>query len=98
MAHAATPFWHHFHPWTTKNMDLETVFHFAAPNHRKMRKCVQSRSRGAPQICSKIDENQHLSPVCPLGVPAEPRITKMVSRAPKKKPQGLQNNSFGKKQ
>ena len=32
--------------------------------------------------------------VCPLGVPLDPRITKMVSQVPKKEPQGLQNNSF----
>ena len=32
--------------------------------------------------------------VCPLGVPLDPRITKMVSQVPKKEPQGLQNDSF----
>ena len=32
--------------------------------------------------------------VCPLGVPLDPRITKMVSQVPQKEPQGLQNNSF----
>ncbi len=33
--------------------------------------------------------------MCPLGVPLDPRITKMVSRVPKMEPQGLQNDSFG---
>ena len=37
------------------------------------------------------------APVCPLGVPAEPRKAEMVSRAPKKESQGLQNHSFRKK-
>ena len=32
--------------------------------------------------------------VCPLGVPLDPRITKMVSQVPKKEPQGLKNDSF----
>ena len=32
--------------------------------------------------------------VCPLGVPLDPRIIKMVSRVPKKEPQGLKNHSF----
>ena len=32
--------------------------------------------------------------VCPLGVPLDPRITKMVSQVPKKEPQGLQNDSL----
>ena len=35
--------------------------------------------------------------VCPLGVPLDPRITKMVSQVPKKEPQGLQNDSFKSK-
>ena len=91
MAHAAIPFWHHFHLWTTKNMDLETVCHFATPNHRKMKKCVQSRSRGAPQIRSKIDENQDLSPSVSIGCPrgtqdnqnGVPGTQKGVSRSPK---------------
>ena len=35
--------------------------------------------------------------MCPLGVPLDPWITKMVSRVPKMEPQGLQNDSFGYK-
>ena len=38
IAHTATAFWHHFHPWITKNMDLETVSHFGTPNQRKITK------------------------------------------------------------
>ena len=32
--------------------------------------------------------------VCPLGVPLDPMITKMVSQVPKMEPEGLQNDSF----
>ena len=32
--------------------------------------------------------------VCPLGVPLDPSITKMVSQVPRKEPQGLQNDNF----
>ena len=32
--------------------------------------------------------------VCPLGVPLDPRITKMVSQVPKNDFQGLQNDTF----
>ena len=32
--------------------------------------------------------------VCPLGVPLDPRIIKMVSQVPKKEPQGLKTDSF----
>ena len=35
IAHTDTAFWHHFHPWITKNMDLETVSHFDIQNQRK---------------------------------------------------------------
>ena len=91
MPHAAIPFWHHSHLWITKNMDLETVCHFATPNHRKFEKSVQSRSRGAPQIRSKIDGNQYLSPSVSIGCPCGtqesrngvPGTQKGVSRSPK---------------
>ena len=36
IAHTAMAFWHHFHPWVTKNMALETVSHFGLPNRRKI--------------------------------------------------------------
>ena len=35
--------------------------------------------------------------VCPLGIPLDPRINKMVSQVPKKEPQGLNNDSFSYK-
>ena len=94
ITHAAIAFWHHFHPWITKNMDLEPVFHFATPNHRKSRNCVQSRLQEGSQIHSKINKMKIWTSRCPLGVPLDPRITKMVSQVPKKEPQGLQNDSF----
>ena len=36
IAHTASPFCHHFHPWITQNMDLETVSHFGIPNQWKI--------------------------------------------------------------
>ena len=57
MAHAAIAFWHYFHPWITKTMDLEAVCHFATSSHRKSENCVQSRSQEAPKIHPKIDKN-----------------------------------------
>ena len=94
IAHTAIAFWHHFHPWITKNMDLQTVSHFGAPNHRKITKGAQSDSQGTPQITLKSIKLDLWASVCPLGVPLDPRITKMVSQVPKKEPQGLQNDSF----
>jgi hypothetical protein len=89
IAHAAIVFWHHFHPWTIKNMDLETVCHLAISTHRRFEnKCVQGKSRGGlPNSIQKLIKANIWAPVCPLGVPAEPRITKMVSWAHKKEPQ-----------
>ncbi len=87
MPHAATAFWHHFHPWITKTMDLETVSHFG----RKSQTCAQSGFQEAPKCIINSMKINILASVCPLGVPLDPRITKMLSRAPKKEPQGLQN-------
>ena len=71
IAHAAIAFWHHFHPWITKNMDLETISNFATTNHRKLQNCTQSGSQEAPQIQSDIDKSGHLglsvSIRCPPG-------------------------------
>ena len=66
IAHGAIAFWHHFHPWITKNMDLETVSHFATQNHRKSQKCVQSGSQEAPQIHPKIDKTGPLDLNVPI--------------------------------
>ena len=60
MAHSAIAFWHHFHPRSTKNMDLETFPQFATPNHRKSQNCPQSMLQEGPQIPSKIIKNGHL--------------------------------------
>ena len=94
LAHAAIAFWHHFHPWITKNMDLETISNFAIPNHRKSKKCSQSGSQEAPQIYLKSIKVDIWASVCPLGVPLDPRIIRSVSQVPRKEPQGLKNNSF----
>ena len=65
IAHKAIAFWHHLPPWITKNMDLETVSHFATQNHRKSQNCVQSGSQEAPQIHPKIDKTGPTQPLCP---------------------------------
>ena len=40
LAHTASASWHHFHPWITKNMDLEPVSHFDTPNQQQIRKML----------------------------------------------------------
>ena len=65
-AHTAIAFWHHFPPQILKNMDLETVSHFATQNHRKSPKCVQSGSQEAPQIHLKIDKTGPLGLNVPI--------------------------------
>ena len=91
IGHAAIAFWHHFYPWATKNMDLETISHFATPNHKSVPKVGPKR---LPKSTLKPIKVDIWTSVCPLGIPLDPRITKMVSQVPKKDPQGLQNNSF----
>ena len=50
--------------------------------------------RRLPKSTLKSIKTDIWASVCPLGVPLDPRITKMVSQVHKKDPQGLQNNSF----
>ena len=91
VAHAATAFWHHFHRWITKNMDLETISNFATTNHRKSEKCTQSGSQEAPQIQPKIDKSGHLDLSVFIGYPPGPQdhqngvpgTQKGTSRSPK---------------
>ena len=73
MAHAAIAFWHHFHPRITKNMDLETIYNFAIPNHRKSQNGTQSGSQEAPQIHPKIDKSGHLDLSVSIGYPPGPQ-------------------------
>ena len=94
IAHTAIAFWHHFHPWITKNMDLQTVSHFGTPNHRKIKKSAQSDSHGTPKMILKSLKIYTWTSKCLLGDPLDPWITKMVSQVTKMEPQGLQNNSF----
>ena len=60
-------------PGSPKNMDLETVSYFAAPNHRKSRNYAQSGSQEAPKIHPKIDKNGHLGLSVSLGCPLGPQ-------------------------
>ena len=67
IAHTDTAFWHHFHPWITKNMDLETVSHSGSPNHWKITKRCPKCIPGDSQNDSKIDKNPHPDLQVPVG-------------------------------
>ena len=67
ITHTATAFWHHFHPWITKNMDLETVSHFGTPKHRKITKWWPKWIPGGSPNDPKIDKNAHLDLQVPVG-------------------------------
>ena len=97
IAHAAIAFWHHFHSWITKNIDLETVSHFGTQILDKSQKGLQNDSKRLPKWTLKSIKMDSLTPMCPLGVPLDPWITKVVPSDPKLKPQGLQNDSFNSK-
>ena len=84
MTHSVITFWYHFHPRSTKSMDLETFPQFATPNHRKSENCAQSILWEGPQIRSKIIKNGHLGISVTIGCPPGPRITKMVSQVLRK--------------
>ena len=73
ITHTATAFWHHFHPWITKTMELETISNFAIPNHRKSQNCAQSRFHETPKIHSKINKNGHLGLSVSIGCPPGPQ-------------------------
>ena len=87
MAHATIAFWHLFHPWTTKSMDLETVYS-TTPNHRKSTNCPKVDPGRLPKSIRKSVETD----IWASGVPLDPRITKMVSQVPKKEPAGVQTS------
>ena len=70
IAHAAIAFWHHFHPWITKNIDLETVSHFATQIIDKSQKGLQSDSQETPQMDPKINKNILLDPNVSVGRPS----------------------------
>ena len=84
MAHAAIAFWHQLHPRINKNMELQTVPKFASPSHRKSQNCPAKPNQ-------KSMKTDIWESVCPLGVPRDPRITKMVSQLPKKTSQSFKN-------
>ena len=60
-------------PGSPKNMDLETVSYFAAPNHRKSRNYAQNGSQEAPKIHPKIDKNGNLDLSVSIGCPPGPQ-------------------------
>ena len=57
IAHTATGFQQHFHLWTIKNMDLETVSHLATPIKDKSQKRLQNDSQETLQTDPKINKN-----------------------------------------
>ena len=67
IAHTGIAFGHHFHPWITKNMDLETVSHFSTTNHRKITKRCPKWVPGDSQNDPQIDKNVHLDLQAPVG-------------------------------
>jgi len=69
IAHAASAFWHHFHPWITTTVNLETVSHSGAPNHWKITKRCPKWIPRDSQNDPKIDKNAHLDPQVPVGWP-----------------------------
>ena len=71
-AHPASAFWHHFHHWITKKMDLGTVCQFDVPNHRKSPNCAQTWSQKAPKMDPEIDINSHLALSVSIGCPPGP--------------------------
>ena len=93
LAHPDSAFWHHFHPWITQKMDLlsPTLTSRMQENQPIVPKVGPRRLPKCSLQSIKID----IWPsVCPLGVPLDPRITKMVSQVPKMEPEGLQNDNF----
>ena len=70
LAHTASASWHHFHPWITKNMDLEPVSHFDTPNQQKIRKNPTKWTQETPQRHPKINKNEHLDPNVSIGRPS----------------------------
>jgi hypothetical protein len=67
IAHTPTGFWHHFHPWITKNMDLETVSHFGTQNNRKITKRCPKWFPGDSPNEPKIYKNAQLDLQVPVG-------------------------------
>ena len=72
IAHTASASWHHFHPWITENMDVESVSHFATPNTDKSQKGLQIDSQEPPQMDPKIDKigllDLQVPGWCPFGI------------------------------
>ena len=60
-------------------------------NHKKVSKVGPRR---LPKCILKSIKIDIWTSVCPLGVPLDLRITKMLSQVVKMEPQGLQNDSF----
>ena len=97
ITHTSTGFRQHFHLSIIRNMDLETVSQLGTQIIDKSQKAPQNDSQETPQMNPKTIKVNSWTPMCPLGVPLDPWITKVVPRVPKMKPQGLQNYRFGYK-
>jgi len=84
IAHTASAFWHHVHPWITKNMDLETISHFGTQNHRKITKRCPKWVQATPQITLKSIKMHTWTSKCLLGDPLDPWITEMITQGTQK--------------
>ena len=93
-AHAAIAFQHYFHPWITKNMDLETISYFASQITENHEIIPKMGPRRFPKSTLKSIKMDIWASVCFLGAPLGPRITKIVPKGPKKVPQGHPNHQF----
>ena len=94
LAHPASAFWHHFHPWITKKMTWKlspTLTSQITENHAIVPKVGPRR---LPKCTLKSIKIDIWPSVCPLGVPLDPMITKIVPQVSKIMREGLQNDSF----
>ena len=67
MAHAATAFRRHFHPWDTKDIDLETISDSGTRNRGKITKNWPKWISRHSLNAIKIDEKPNLDLQVPLG-------------------------------
>ena len=75
--------------WTWK---LSSILQPQITEHHQI--VLEMDPRRLSKSTLKLIKTDIWATVCPLGVPLDPRITKMVSQVPKNDFQGLQNDTF----
>ena len=78
--------------WTWKQSPI-----LASKINEKSEQGAQSDSQGTPKIILNSLKIYTWTSRSLLGVPLDPRITKMVSQVPEMEPPGIQNDSFRSK-